>query len=299
MDFLTEHSEFSREAREEREDNIGSLFLWSVAIVVLLGLNAFSWLFCMYVFGNPEVPFNYQLLTKLERLEPIAGFKPVDAPRGKFHGAKDLYLEYYDFSPEKLNAYNGILKRFYLKNYLERTDVKFLSGSFKVESARELRPDDVFPHGVAVRLQAEDYPAAHVDFVLPAPADAKLPAEHFRPGDVIQIQESATCAALLHVHRMEEDHVCFTAVPLVMRDYETPAGTTLPVAPPKWLNLGSGRWPISEGPGLVARPVDEAGTAGPGADGPGEGAPEAGAQADPSGAPPPGKSGAAPATGPK
>ncbi|MBL9155390.1 MAG: hypothetical protein JNK37_23130 [Verrucomicrobiales bacterium] len=256
MEFLTEHSEFSREAREEREDNIGSLFLWSVVIVVLLGLNAFSWLFCMYVFGNPEVPFNYQLLTKLERLEPITGFKPVDAPRGKFHNVKDLYLEYYDFSDEKLNAYNGILKRFYLKNYLERNDVRFVRGTFKVESARELTPDDVFPHGVAVRLQAEDYPAAHVDFVLPSPADAEIPAEHFRPGDVIQIQESATCAALVHIHRMEEDHVCFTVVPLVMRDYETPAGTALKVAPPEWLNLGSGRWPVSDGPELVAKPLD-------------------------------------------
>jgi hypothetical protein len=257
MEFLTEHSEFSREAREEREDNIGSLFLWSVVIVVLLGLNAFSWLFCMYVFGNPEVPFNYQLLTKLERLEPIAGFKPVDAPRGKFHNAKSLYLEYYDYSAEKLNAFNGILKRFYLKNYLERDDVKFLSGTFKVESSRELRPDDVFPHGVAVRLQAEDYPAAHVDLVLPSPADAEIPGEHFRPGDVIQIQESATCAALIHVHRMEEDHVVFTAVPLVIREYETPAGTKLQVAPPELLNLGSGRWPISDGPELVAKPVEE------------------------------------------
>ena len=77
MDFLTEHTDFSREAREEREDNIGSLFLWSVVIVVLLGLNAFSWIFCMYVFGNPEVPFNYQLLSKLDKLDPITGFEPV------------------------------------------------------------------------------------------------------------------------------------------------------------------------------------------------------------------------------
>jgi hypothetical protein len=256
MEFLTEHSEFSREAREEREDNIGSLFLWSVVIVVLLGLNTFSWLFCMYVFGNPEVPFNYQLLTKLERLDPLTGFKPVDAPRGKFHNVKTLYLEHYEYTTENLNAYNGILKRLYLKNYRERDDVKFLSGTFKVESSRELRPDDVFPHGVAVRLQAEDYPAAHVDYVLPSPAGAEIPAEHFRPGDVVQIQESATCAALLHVHRMEDDHVVFTAVPLVVREYETPAGTKLQVAPPEWLNLGSGRWPISDGAGLVAKPLD-------------------------------------------
>ncbi len=257
MEFVSEQSIFSREAREEREDNIGSLFLWSVVIVVLLGLNAFSWIFCMYVFGNPEVPFNYQLLTKLDKLDPIAGFDPVTAPRGKFNAAKNLYLEYYDYSPEKLNPINGILKRLYLKNYLERDDVTFVSGSFKVESARELQPDDVFPHGVAVRLQAEEFPAAHVDFVLPSPPGEVIPDEHFRVGDIVQIQESATCAAVIHVQRLEDDNICFTAVPLVKKsDFKTPAGTSLVVEPPERLNLDTGRWPISNGPELVASPVE-------------------------------------------
>ncbi|MCB1229024.1 MAG: hypothetical protein KDN19_02090 [Verrucomicrobiae bacterium] len=256
MEFVSEHSIFSREAREEREENIGSLFLWSVVIVVLLGLNAFSWIFCMYVFGNPEVPFNYKLLTKLEKLDPITSFDPVTAPRGKFNNAKTLYLEYYDFDAGKRNAFNGILKRFYLKNYLERDDVTFISGSFKVESARELQPDDVFPHGVAVRLQAEDFPAAHVDFVLPSPSDFVIPEEHFRVGDIVQIQESATCAAVIHVQRMDEDNICFTAVPLVAREFETPAGPKLNVEPPERLNLDTGHWPLSNDGGLVATPLD-------------------------------------------
>ncbi|MCB1079525.1 MAG: hypothetical protein KDM64_17030, partial [Verrucomicrobiae bacterium] len=213
---------------------------------------------------NPEVPFNYQLLTKLKRLDPLTGFKTTDAPRGKFFNAKSLYLEHYDYAGEKLNAYNGILKQYYLKNFLEVEGIKFVSGTYKVESVRELLPDDVFPHGIAVRLQADDFPAAHVDFVLPCPADFEIPAEHFRVGDVIQIQESATCAALIHVEKMEEDHFCFTAVPLVIRKdepgytlYDTPAGTKLQVAPPERLHLGTGRWPISDDPGLVAKPLDE------------------------------------------
>lgn len=256
MEFISDQSIFSREAREEREDSIGSLFLWTVVIVALLGLNAFSWIFCMYVFGNPEVPFNYRLLTKLEKLDPLKSFEPVSAPRGKFNAARALYLEYFDYNTEKLNALNGILKRFYLKNYLERDDVTFVSGSFKVESSRALRSDDVFPHGVAVRLQSEDFPGAHVDFVLPSPQDAVIPNEHFRPGDVVQIQESATCAAVIHVHRQDDDHLVFTAVPLIRKDdYQTPAGTSLTVEPPPFLNLDTGRWPISDGSGLVATPL--------------------------------------------
>ncbi|MCB1063576.1 MAG: hypothetical protein KDN20_11725 [Verrucomicrobiae bacterium] len=270
MEFISEHSIFSREAREEREDNIGSLFLWSVAIVVLLGLNAFSWVFCMYVFGNPEVPFCYKLLTKLEKLDPIESFDPVSAPRGKFHGAKSLYLEYFDLGSDKLNAYNGALKRFYLKNYLERDDVTYISGTFTVESSRELRTEDVFPHGVAVRLKAEDFPAAHLDLVLPSPEDAVIPKEHFRPGDIVQIPESAFCAAVLHVQRLDNDQICFTAVPLVKRDdekredgsvtntrYQTPAETLLTIIPPEKLNLETGKWPISDGSGLVASPIEK------------------------------------------
>ncbi len=264
MEFISEQSMFSREAREEREDNIGSLFLWSVVIVVLLGLNAFSWIFCMYVFGNPEVPFCYQLLTRLEKLDPIEGFEPVTAPRGKFHSAKSLYLEYYDIDTEKLNAYNGILKRFYLKNYHERDDVTYLSGTFKVQSARTLQPDDVFPHGVAIRMKAEDFPDAQIDLVLPSPADSVIPREHFRPGDIVQVAESATCAAVIHVQRLENDQLCFTAVPLVKRDFETPAETRIRVAPPERLNLDSGTWPLSRGPGLVASPVEEGEEAAPG-----------------------------------
>lgn len=257
MEFLSDQSIFSREAREEREDNIGSLFLWTVVIIALLGLNAFSWIFCVYVFGNPEVPFNYQLLTRLEKLDPIKSFEPVSSPRGKFNAARTLYLEYFDYDDEKLNALNGILKRFYLKNYLDRDDVTFVSGTFKVESSRELRPDDVFPHGVAVRLQSEEFPGAHVDFVLPSPEGETIPEEHFRLGDVVQIQESATCAAVIHVHRQDDDHLVFTAVPLVRKtDYQTPAETFLHVEPPPYLNLDSGRWPISDSAGLVAKPLE-------------------------------------------
>ena len=255
MDLVSDQSIFSREAREEREDNIGSLFLWSVAIVILLGLNAFSWVFCMYVFGNPEVPFCYQLLTRLDKLDPIEGFEPVTAPRGKFNAARSLYAEYYDpeaYDVEGLNALNGILKRYYLKNYFETGDVVFLGGPFNVETVRSLEPDDVFPHGLAVRLQAEDFPDAHVDLVLPVPEDVEIPEEHFRQGDLFQIEESAMCAALLHVHRGKNDQMIFTAVPLVKREEDsplpTPAGTELIVSPPERLNLDMGRWPLSDDP---------------------------------------------------
>lgn len=255
MDHVSEQSIFSREAREEREDNIGSLFVWSIVIVILLGLNAFSWVFCMYVFGNPEVPFCYQLLTRLDKLDPITGFEPVTAPRGKFNAAGALYAEYYDqetYGPETLNALNGILKRDYLKNYFETGDVNFVSGAFTVETVRDLETSDVFPHGLALRLKSDEFPDAHLDLVLPVPDDAEIPETHFRAGDFVQVEESALCAALIHVHRGTEDQMVFTAVPLVKRvddsKFPTPAGNDLVIAPPERLNLDTGLWPLSEDP---------------------------------------------------
>lgn len=255
MEILSEHSVFSREAREERGEptDLGTLFLWGAVILALLGLNAFSWIFCMYVFGNPEVPFNYKLLThpKIDRLDPIRGFEPVTAPRGNFQGARKLYTEVYDYTPEQINAYNGILKRHYLHNYKERDDVPYLSGNFRIESVRELQPEDVFPSGLAIRAVAEDLPAAYLDLVLPS---EKVPAGHYKPGENLVVEESATCAALLHVQPLGEDKICFTVVPLVMREFKTPSGETIATKPPERLNLETGHWPISHAASLDDEP---------------------------------------------
>ena len=132
MEAVSEESSFSRNSREQDEGRhkSGSPILWIAAIAVLIGLNFASWVFCMIVFGKPERPLNYKLLTKLEKLDPIRGFMPVTAPRGKFHSAKDLYARIFTFRPNELRAYNGILKRNYLKNYIEVDDILFLSGEF-------------------------------------------------------------------------------------------------------------------------------------------------------------------------
>jgi hypothetical protein len=140
METLSDQSPFSRQSREQDDGRYvsGNLVLWLAVLAVLVGLNFASWSFCMWVFGQPEHPMNYRLLTKLERLDPIHGFTPVTAPRGKFVSAKDLYAQVYPFSDTELRAYNGILKRSYLKNYVELENVTFLSGDFTVLSVRAM-----------------------------------------------------------------------------------------------------------------------------------------------------------------
>lgn len=245
METLSDQSPFSRQSREQDEGRYasGNLILWLAVIAVLVGMNFASWSFCMWVFGQPEHPMNYQLLTKLDRLDPIHGFKPVSAPRGKFVSAKDLYAKVYPFSPMELRAYNGILKRSYLKNYLEQENVLFLSGEFTVLSVQPMGPEDVFPSGFVIRGRSTTFPDGIVDFPLPS---EKTPAKFpLSAGQVFKVEESSTCAAILNIARLDDGTMIFTAVPLVERVYEFTNEATIKVKIPPKIRINPECWPIS------------------------------------------------------
>ncbi len=255
MESLSEQSSFSRRSREDDGGyGGGNAILWIAVIAVLIGLNFASWSFCMWVFGQPEHSMNYRLLTRLDRLAPIQGFTPVTAPRGKFRSAKDLYAQVYPFSPTELRAYNGILKRHYIRNYLERDDVTFLSGEFTVVSRRAMGKEDVFPAGYAIRARATTFPDAYVDFALPAEATPET--FDLVPGETLKIEESSTCAAVLHIERMEDGTMVITAVPLVERVYEFGEGASIAVRIPPQIRIEPERWPITRDAEIpVATPV--------------------------------------------
>ncbi len=208
---------------------------------MLVGLNAIAWVFCMYVFGHPETPFNYGLLTRLNKISPIESFTPVTAPRGKFTTAKQFYAEQYDYSPEKLKGINAVLKRNYIANYKKAATITYIGGDFKIESIKILGPDDVFPSGLAIRARADDYPTALIDYILPIPGLKKSP---FKIGDPLSINRSDTCAVLLHIEKLPDEEACFTITPLVSRKYQIAGDQALAVNPPEYLNL-KGTWPIS------------------------------------------------------
>ncbi len=245
MEIFSGNSSFSLEAREKTGDTRDDgLFLWGLVIIVLIGLNAFAWAFCMYVFGNPEVPFNYKLLThpKIDRLEPLHNYDPVSAPRGNFLTAKDLYAEQYQFEDKSLKGYNTLLKRDFLKSYIGSGETKYVRGSFKVEGVTLLTADDVFPSGIAVRARSQDFPAVLIDYVLPAES---VPANTWQVGDILEIERSATCAAVVHFERLTDEDVCITAIPIVKREHQTPGGGIVYSQLPERINL-NGVWPISK-----------------------------------------------------
>ena len=246
METLSDQSSFSRNSREQDEGRFvsGNLVLWIAVVAVLIGLNFASWSFCMWVFGQPEHPMNYRLLTRLEKLDPIHGFKAVTAPRGKFFSAKDLYAQVYPFSNSELRAYNGILKRYYIRNFVESDDITFLSGEFSVLSVQRMGKDDVFQSGIVIRGRSTTFPDAIIDLAIPS---KDVPAElGLAPGQIIKVEESTTCAAVLNIERLKDSTMIFTAVPLVERAYEFAGSAAITLMTPETIQIDPERWPISE-----------------------------------------------------
>jgi hypothetical protein len=247
MRFLEDQaSSFSKANRVEEDEVTGgsSLFTWGIVIVVLLGLNIGSWSFCNMVFGHPEHPFSYKLLTKLDKLEPLEGFTSTGVPGGKFRSAKDLYSIAYPFKKSQLRAYNGMLKRNYLWNYKDRSPATFAYGSFTIEKVRALNENDMFPKGIVIIGNAYKFPDARIELVLPTVEPVEK-ADQYKVGETLEIGKSTMAAAVIHAEKKgKDDPMTFVAVPLITLSsnggnlpFKTPSGETLLLETPQWMNI--------------------------------------------------------------
>ena len=221
----------------------GKLFAWGVVITVLLGLNIGSWVFCSMIFEHPEHPFSYRLLTRMDKLDPVTGFRATTVPPGKFHTAKDLYSIAYPFSKSQLRAYNGMLKRNYLWNYRDHQPATFIFGKFVVEEVRPLGNKDLFVNGVLVRAVADRFPDAVLELILPT-TEPVPKQKYYQKGESLEVGKSDMAAVVLHAKRFEQDRITFLAVPLITKDgeggdreFQTPSGTKLFLLTPQRLNL--------------------------------------------------------------
>lgn len=250
MDFLSsDRSTFSRQVRlaTSRKPQDDGLFFWAVLITILTGLTAFSWIFCMYVFHQPEKAFNYSVLTRCKKIKPLVDFDPSNAPRGKFNTARDLYAAYHDFSPHELREISAMLRRRYVLNFHGADPVTYVQGTYHLSQIKALTERDIFPSGLALRGQSEDYPNIEIEYLLPAPS---LPEVHYdsEVNGTLEIGTSSTCAAVINVAEAGEDRLLITAVPIVYGAHETPARTEIRMEVPKSLNL-YGPLPVTQANG--------------------------------------------------
>ncbi|MDA0811438.1 MAG: hypothetical protein O3C21_03455 [Verrucomicrobia bacterium] len=241
-----------------RRTRDSGLFWWTVLITFLMVMTVGSWIFSLYLFAFPEKSFNYHLLSKLEKLKPIEDFTNDTVPTGRFNDGRELYQKFYHFSGEQLEGANDKLKRSYLWNYDDQPPI-YVEGTFRIAEVRRLTEDDYFTSGVLVQAytieDVEDgltfsgsgttkrvFPNAIFEFVFPS---GEVPDILFSVGQEISVDSSKDYAALLNIKRVDRDHLCFTAVPLLYGTYQINETASISLAPPQVLKVDA-PWPISK-----------------------------------------------------
>ena len=216
----------------------GGFFLWTVVLLLLTGAAIASWIGSFYIVAHPEQPRSYRLLTKLKKLDPPKHFAVTEGPSGRFLSPKqlvegfqkakseDMLAGFGKMGPEDLRQKNAELLRMYIKNYKEtKRSVPYVAGVFEVVEAFALKGDDFFPSGVIAVAQAKDYPQMLLEFVFPATASSAETIKNFLPiGREITLERSRDLAAVVHVERLSDSRMLFTAVPLSYGSFQLKEG---------------------------------------------------------------------------
>lgn len=222
----------------------GGIFWWAILITLLVGAATFCWFFSIMVFSHPEKPFNYKILAKFNKLEPLRPYTIWTAPQGKFLSARNVLSEFFPYSAEQMAVRNDLLKRSYIRNYKHEQPV-YLTGAYRVVSARALTGEDVVTSGWVVRARSADLEDVDVEIVLPGLATDKEP---YRAGDPITLNQKNTFASTVHVQRLDEDRMCITVIPLAYQGFTSDKLGAVKLSPPDHLNM-AGFWPITHDPG--------------------------------------------------
>lgn len=224
-------------------------FWWFLANLLAFAFALTSWLICLHVFGNPEIPRNYRILKSLDRLPEIRRFIVLDAPDGGVLGPEKVYSKFVRMKPDKLETLNKRLIRNYLTNYERPLGLTYVDGVYRIEQVRVMGEGDFFPNGAAVRARAMVQPdelsqpvlyPVLIDYLFPT-MDA-VPADGFRKGDLLEVKKSPNCATILHVAQIQdggEDVVCATVVPIAYGPYRLGNGSSLSIEPPKEVSPGT------------------------------------------------------------
>lgn len=229
-----------------RKPRIGGLFWWSIAITILSVLAVASWFFSIFVFAHPEMPRNYKLLMRMEKLEPIKAFLSNSPPRGRFRSPRQIYEDYSRYNDFLLVEINAILKRDYIENYKRADRISYFKGDFTIYNIRPLTKKDVFTSGWVVYAISTDYPKVHVEYILPGNEDKRMSPKLFRVGETLiagsRDSGPTDFSTPIHIERINDDELLVTVVPLVYK-YKAADQLFLKLKEPDVLNM-DGRFPI-------------------------------------------------------
>ena len=225
-------------------------FWWLLANALALCFAVVSWTVCLHVFGNPEIPRNYEILRKIGRLPELKRFSVLDVPNGNLLDPKGLYRRFFSLAGEDLDRFNSQLMRNYLTNFDRPLMLTYIEGDYRVEEIRRLKPSDFVPEGFVIRARAmvkpDDFtkPAPYpvvVEYVFPTGESSAV--EAFRKGDILSVSKSPNCAAIVHASRIveqDEQIVCLTVVPIAYGPYRVGDNMTFGIEPPREVRPGAG-----------------------------------------------------------
>ena len=220
-----------------------NLFLWTIFILLLIGLAFACWLGSFYIFGHPERPASYKFLQKIHKIEAPQRFELTTAPGGEFLTPQKLFERYGRMTRLELEEENGELIRGYIKNYRESKKlITYVIGRYVILDAHDLKKTDLFPTGVVALAQAAEFPQVVIEHVYTS-SPRYVPAAHtiLQTGLDIKLFKTNDVAALLHVERMPDGHMQFTVVPLAYPSYGLVNGVgRFSLDPPAELNMEPG-----------------------------------------------------------
>lgn len=204
----------------------GSLFVWTIIILLLIGFALGCWIFSFYVFNHPEKAFSYSVLSKLKKVEPLKRFELTAAPRGEFMTAKQLYERYSQMTNRELDRASDILLRNYIRNYkLTKDLVPYVIGSYNILDSYELTDKDIFPSGALALAQSTDNPQVLLEHVFTADQrDVPTLQRMLLTGLDLKLERSADLSALINVTRLSDGRLQFTAVPIMYGSYASSTG---------------------------------------------------------------------------
>src|SRR6266853_2573761 len=228
---------------EEAEKGKDNLFLWTIFILLLIGVAAGCWIGSFFIFGNPEDPRWYKLLRKLKKLEAPKRFEVTAAPPGEFLNASKLFDRYSPFKDRQLEEENKELIRNYIKNFRETKKLTpYITGRFNIITSYELKPTDMFPSGVVALAQSIDFPQVLIEHVYPAASENVATLRTMlQTGLDMKIERTTDLSAIIHIEKIPDGRLQFTLVPLLYGTYALKQGVgTFSLEPPAELNMAGG-----------------------------------------------------------
>ncbi len=228
------------EPAPKKRDN---LFIWTVFILLLIGLAFACWLGSFYIFGHPEQARNYRILQKVKKIDPPKRFEITKAPQGDYMSAKRLFEKYSKYSTLQLQRENEELLRTYVTNYRETKKlVPYATGDFTIADAELLTGKNFMTSGMVAIGVSNDYPQVLIEHLYPMKDSEITKARALLTiGNPIILKRTYDHGAIIHIERVADGRMQFTVVPLTYGGYALNGGVgTFSTEPPRDLHVEGG-----------------------------------------------------------